>query len=344
MDQAPKDPSNRPRRPDRLDRPEGEAWLDHAREVIRLEARTIARLEEHLGEPFLEAVERILACEGLVLVTGVGKARLVGAKISATLASTGTPSISLHPTEALHGDLGRLRAADTVLVLSNSGETEEVKNLLPHVKRIGAKVIAITGAPGSALGRFADCVLNIGEVDEACPLGLAPTASTSAMLALGDALAMVVQQARGFSREDYARFHPGGSLGRKLLRIGEVMRTGDELPLADPAASVLDVLRIMSNTRGRPGAALIVDEARKLVGIFTDGDLRRLLEDRAQVRLEGPVRDVMGREPKTLGSDVLVDEAERVMRTHKIDQLAIVDDDGHAIGLLDVQDILPTRL
>lgn len=321
-----------------------ELLLAHAREVIRLEARTIARLEELLGASFLDAVERILACEGMVIVTGMGKAGLVGTKISATLASTGTPSISLHPTEALHGDLGRLRAFDLVLCLSNSGETEEVKGLLPHVKRIGAGIVALTGAPSSALGRFADCVLDIGPVDEACPHGLAPTASTSAMLALGDALAMVVQRARGFSREDYARYHPGGALGRKLLRIGEVMRTEDELPLVAPSETVARVLRTMSNTRGRPGAALVVGSKGELAGIFTDGDFRRLLESDDRTRLDQPVQEFMGTNPRRLGPDALVDEAERVMRTYKIDQLPIVDADGRPIGLLDVQDLLPTRL
>ena len=318
--------------------------LDHAREVVRVEAQTIAKLEELIGDTFLQAAERILSCEGMVLVTGLGKAGLVGAKISATFASTGTPSISLHPTEALHGDLGRLRAFDVVLVLSNSGETEEVKNLLPHIKRIGAKIVAITGAPESSLGRLSDFVLDIGNVDEACPHGLATTASTSAMLALGDALAMVVQRARGFSRDDYARYHPGGMLGRKLLQIGEVMRTEDELPLVGPDETVVEVLRTMSNTRGRPGAALIVGPKGELVGIFTDGDFRRLLESGDRTRLDSPVREFMGKNPKHLGPEALVDEAERIMRTHKIDQLAIVDDEGKAIGLLDVQDLLPTRL
>jgi len=321
-----------------------ERWLEHAREVVRLEACTVAHLGELLDASFADAVGRVLSCEGMVIVTGLGKAGLVGAKISATLASTGTPSMSLHPTEAVHGDLGRVRRSDLVLVLSNSGETEEIKGLLPHVKRIGAGIIALTGAPDSSLGRFADCILDIGRVDEACPYGLAPTASTSAMLALGDALAMVVQRARGFSREDYARYHPGGSLGRRLLRIGEVMRTGDELPLVTPSEKVSRVLSTMSHTRGRPGAALVVDSEGKLVGIFTDGDFRRLLESGDHSRLDQPVQEFMGTQPKRLGSDALVGEAERVMRTHRIDQLAIVDVDGRPVGLLDVQDLLPTRL
>jgi arabinose-5-phosphate isomerase len=317
--------------------------LARAAEVIRLEARTIEALVERLGGNFEEAAERILGCKGLVIVTGLGKAGLVGAKISATLASTGTPSIALHPTEALHGDLGRIRPDDVLLVLSNSGETDEIKNLLPHVRRIGAAVIALVGAEDSALAKLADCVLDIGRVDEACPLGLAPTASTSAMMALGDALAMVVLEERGFSREDYARYHPAGSLGRRLMRVSEVMRTGEELPLVARATRVVDVILTMSRTKGRPGAALVVGEDEKLVGIFTDGDLRRLLEGGDPARLEQPVERFMGKTPKSVRPDALVDEAERLLRQHKIDQIAVVDVELRAVGLLDVQDLLSTR-
>jgi arabinose-5-phosphate isomerase len=317
--------------------------LAHAAEVIQLEARTIQALVPLLDHNFDQAVDRILACEGQLIVTGVGKARLVGVKLSATFASTGTPSISLHPTEALHGDLGRIRPDDVVLVLSNSGGTDEVTALLPHVRRIGACVIGMTGQPDSALGRLSDVVLDIGRVDEACPLGLAPTASTSAMMALGDALAMVVLSARGFSREDYARYHPGGALGRRLMHVSEVMRHGDELPLAPLGTRVVDLVITMSRTRGRPGAALIVDDDEVLQGIFTDGDLRRLLESGETDRLQSSVDDFMGRSPKTIGPDALVDEAERIMRENKIDQIAVVDEAGRAVGLLDVQDLLDTR-
>ncbi len=334
-------------RPERVPERAGTAddpRLEQAREVVRLVARTIARLEEHLDESFLAAVQRILACHGLVIVTGMGKPGLVGAKISATLSSTGTPSISLHPAEAMHGDLGRIRPADVVLALSNSGETAEVTALVPRLRRIGASIIAMTGAPDSTLGRLADCVLDIGRVDEACPLGLAPTASTSAMLALGDALAMVVLAERGFSREDYALFHPSGSLGRRLMRVREVMREGDELPLVPPAMKVKDVLVAMTRTKGRPGAALVVDEERRLVGIFTDGDLRRLHQDDDGTRLDQPIDEFMGRAPKRVDPDALVEDAERILRQHQIDQLAVVDDEGRPVGLLDVQDLLHTRL
>lgn len=316
--------------------------LARAAEVIRLEARTIAGLIDRLDGRFEEAVERLLGCHGMVIVTGMGKAGLVGAKISATLASTGTPSISLHPTEAMHGDLGRIRPDDVVLVLSNSGETEELKTLLPHVRRIGAAILAITGEAQSSIARLSDCVLDLGRVDEACPLGLAPTASTSAMMALGDALAMVVLAERDFGREEFARFHPSGSLGRRLMRVSEIMRTGAELPLVPLGTRVVDVILTMSQTTGRPGAALIVDAAGRLAGIFTDGDLRRLLQ-RGILHMEEPVDGFMGRAPKTIGPEAFVDDAERELRAHKIDQIAVVDADGRAVGLVDVQDLLDTR-
>jgi arabinose-5-phosphate isomerase len=317
--------------------------LARAAEVIRLEAQTIAGLIERLDGRFEEAVERILGCKGQVIVTGMGKAGLVGAKISATFASTGTPSIALHPTEAMHGDLGRIRPDDMVLVLTNSGNTEELRHLLPHVRRIGAAIVAVTGEPDSAVAKLCDCVLDLGRVDEACPLGLAPTASTSAMMALGDALAMVVLAERGFSREDYARYHPAGALGRRLMKVGEIMRTGAELPLVREGTRVKDVVLTMSSTQGRPGAALIVDREQRLLGIFTDGDLRRLFE-RDHALIARPVDEFMGRAPKTIGPDALVDDAERLLRAHKIDQLAVVDPAGKAVGLVDVQDLLDTRI
>lgn len=310
-----------------------------AAEVIRSEARSIARLESALDEGFLASVELVLACEGQVVVTGMGKAGLIGQKISATLASTGTPSFFLHPAEALHGDLGRLRPKDLLLALSNSGETMEVNVLVPVARKIGASVIAMTGHPDSTLGRFADHVLNIGEVEEACPLKLAPTASTSAMLALGDALAMTVTAERGFDREDFARFHPSGSLGRRLMTIGEVMRKGKELPLVRSGTSIARVLIETGRTPGRPGAALVVDEDGRLAGIFTDGDLRRLLE--AGMRsLEDPVDDHMARSPKVLSPEQLVEEAHLLLRRNRIDQAPVLDADDRPVGLLDVQDLL----
>jgi arabinose-5-phosphate isomerase len=317
--------------------------LARAAEVIRLEARTIEGLVARLDGSFDEAVERIVACRGMVIVTGMGKAGLVGAKLSATFASTGTPSIALHPSEAMHGDLGRIRPDDVVLVLTNSGESDELKQLLPHVRRIGAAIVTVTGEPESSIAKLSDAVLDLGRVDEACPLGLAPTASTSAMMALGDALAMVVLAERGFSREDFARYHPAGSLGRRLMKVREIMRTGSELPLVSLGTPVVQVILTMSRTPGRPGAALIVERDGTLAGIFTDGDLRRLLE-RGHPRLEEPVDACMGRSPKTVAPEALVDEAERLLRAHRIDQIAVVDTDRKAVGLLDVQDLLDTRI
>lgn len=324
-----------------------EARLARAREVIRLEARTIAELEASLDGRFVEAVGMILECDGKLVVTGMGKAGLVGQKISATLASTGTESIFLHPAEALHGDLGRIRKGDIVLALSNSGETAEVNQVVPVARKIGARIIAMTGEPGSNLGRLSDCVLDIGRVGEACPLGLAPTASTSALLALGDALAMVLLDERDFGREDYALYHPSGALGRKLMRVDEVMRKGDELPLCVSGATVGEVLRVMGETPGRPGAALITglgDELGKLVGIFTDGDLRRLLDERGQIQRADPIDGYMGTNPKTIQPDQLVEEAHRMMREHRVDQVPVTEPDGRPVGLLDVQDLLDARL
>jgi arabinose-5-phosphate isomerase len=318
--------------------------IAHAAEVLRAEAAAISGLEARLDTHFGAAVDAVLACTGSVVVTGMGKAGLVGAKISATLASTGTPSISLHPGEALHGDLGRVRANDLLLALSNSGETAEIKALLPATKRIGAKIVAITESHDSTLGRFADVVLAMGPVSEACPLGLAPTASTSAMLALGDALAMVVSKERGFSREDYARYHPAGSLGRKLMRVREVMRTGNELPLVPTGTPLAEVLRVISRTPGRPGAALVVEPNGQLAGVFTDGDLRRWLSQSAGDPRATIVDEHMGRTPKWIGPDKLVDEAMAILKEFRIDQLPVLDEQRRPMGLLDVQDVLDLRL
>jgi len=321
-----------------------ERRLAQAAEVIRIEARTIQNLTEALDERFSLAVDLILACEGQVVVTGMGKAGLVGRKISATLASTGTPSIFLHPGEALHGDLGRIRPKDVVLALSNSGETAEVNATVPVARKIGAELIAMTGSADSTLGRLATTVLDIGRVEEACPMKLAPTASTSAMLALGDALAMVVLAERGFDREAYALYHPAGNLGRRLLRVREVMRQGEELPLVACGTRIDAVLITMSRTPGRPGAALIVEEDGRLRGIFTDGDVRRLLETGEMKHLHEPVDVFMGGEPKSIGPDALVEEAQRLLQEFHIDQVPVLDDDGRPIGLLDVQDLLDIRI
>jgi arabinose-5-phosphate isomerase len=318
--------------------------LERAREVIRVEARSIAHVGELLDQRFVRAIDLLLACRGKVVCTGMGKAGIIAQKVSATLASSGTDSIFLHPAEALHGDLGRIRSGDLLLVLSNSGETAEVKVVIPVARKIGAKVIALTGSPQSGLAQLADCVLDIGRVDEACPLGLAPTASTSALLALGDALAMVLSAERKFSREDYALYHPAGSLGRKLLRVGEVMRRNSELPLVASGSPLSAALLAMGHTPGKPGAALVVAGDGRLAGIFTDGDLRRLIEERGGVKREDPIDDYMTRSPKCVRPDQLLEEAERVLRVFRVDQIPVIDDEHRPVGLLDVQDILDTRL
>jgi arabinose-5-phosphate isomerase len=322
-----------------------------AQEVVNQEAEAIRRLGESLAANFRDfdqAVSLVIAAKsGRVVVTGMGKAGLVGAKISATLASTGTPSLTLHPAEAVHGDLGRIRSEDVVLALSNSGETAEIRALLPAVRRIGASVIAMTGSRDSSLAKLADFTLDIGVIDEACPLGLAPTASTSAMLALGDAFAMVIQAERGFSREDFARFHPAGSLGRRLMRVGEVMRKESELPLIASGTKLRAALVQMSKTPGRPGAGLIIDKQGALIGIFTDGDLRRLFETVGHTvtdRLDAPIDQSMGHGPKTVSADDLVDDAVRILHDFHIDQVAVVDSQLHPIGLLDIQDLLAVRI
>lgn len=321
-----------------------EQRLARAREVIQVEARTILGLERALDERFGQALDLLLACSGKIVVTGMGKAGLIGQKISATLASTGTDSLFLHPAEALHGDLGRIRAGDVLLALSNSGETNEVKLVVPVARKIGAKVIVMTGDGQSTLARLADCVLDIGKVDEACPLGLAPTASTSALLAMGDALAMVLLSERNFQRADFALYHPAGSLGRKLLRVGEVMRRNVELPLVRSDESLAAALNAMGHTPGKPGATLVVDAKGVLVGIFTDGDLRRRIEQRGAVDRDEPIERYMTADPKSVRADQLLEEAERVLRAHRVDQIPVLDDERRPVGLLDVQDILDTRL
>lgn len=316
---------------------------EYARGVIRAEAEAVAQLAARIDGPFTDAVEMLLACPGRVVVTGMGKAGFIAQKISATFASTGTPSLYLHPAEALHGDLGRLVPGDLVLALSNSGETDEILRLLPAIRRLGTPIIAITGAAESQLAGSATLVLDIGPVPEACPLGLAPTASTVALLAMGDALAMAVQQKRGFSAEQFASLHPGGALGRQLLRVREVMRTGAANPTVSAVTSIRECTAVMTSTEGRPGACSVVDGEGNLVGIFTDGDLRRLVQ-LGDADFSRPVSAVMGKTPRTASPDDLAQAAAEVMRAGQLDQLPVVDGEGRPVGLLDVQDLLAARL
>lgn len=276
---------------------------------------------------------------GRLVCTGVGKAGHIAHKLAATFASTGTPSFFLHPAEARHGDLGMVQGVDVVLAISNSGASEEVLAILPSLKAIGAPVIALVGRGGSPLARHADVVVSIGHVLEACPLGLAPSTSTTALLALGDALALTVQRQRGFTPEQYARFHPGGALGRKLMTCMEAMRSGDRVPQVAPATTILDCLKRITNARA--GSVLLVDEAQRLLGIFTDGDLRRVLTRfdpslvlaaPVSVHATVPCRSIHGRD--------LVQTALHLCAVHRINELPVIDDDRHVLGLLDVQDLV----
>ncbi len=311
--------------------------LEKAREVLRTEAQAILSLVDRLGADFEAAVSALAACRGHLIVTGMGKAGLVGQKISATFASTGTPSIFLHPAEAYHGDLGRVVREDVVLALSTSGETAEVVRLLAPLRQIGARIIAVTASRDSTLGRNADLVIELGRIEEACPLGLAPSASTTAVLALGDALALSVLEARGFDKEKFAFYHPGGDLGRKLLKVSDVMRTGDRNPVVGEATPLPEAIKRI--TEARAGAVVVVDAAGRLAGIFTDGDFRRKI-GRDPSLITARISDVMTRSPRSIAPDRLASEALKVLRERKIDELPVVNGKGEPVGMLDVQDLL----
>ena len=314
------------------------ADIAFAKDVLLLESEAIKNLIDRLDHNFQKAIDLIFTCKGRVVVTGIGKAGIIGQKISATLASTGTPSYWIHSSEARHGDLGRVVAEDVVLALSNSGETEVV-TLLPFVKQMGAKVIAITGNSKSSLAQHSDVVLDIGKIEEPCPLGLAPSASSTAMLALGDALALTIFKS-GISVKRTMRFIiRAGELGRKLLTVEMVMRRNEANPVTTEDTPLLDVISIMTETSGKPGAVSIVDKHNKLVGFFTDGDLRRHLENGISF-LHGSVKEVMTRSPKVINSRCLVAEAYKILKDHKIDQIPVVDDSNTPIGIIDVQDLL----
>lgn len=313
----------------------------YAKTIIGLEAEAVNSVVGLIDNSFESAVRLILSIpsSGRVIVSGIGKAGFIGMKISATLASTGTPSFFLHPAEAVHGDLGRYAKDDIALILSNSGETPEILRILPSIKRVGCPIISITGSKSSTLSQHSEATLLIGKVDEVGPLGLAPTTSTTVMLALGDALAMTVLNQRGFSKEEFAQYHPGGALGRKLMKVEEAMRQGAELAVANQNLSCKEVIHIITVTKGRPGAAAIVDDSGKLSGIFTDGDLRRCLETNSNFLTE-PVSKYMGKTPKYCKPNQLVEEALHVMSQHRIDQILVLDDNSKPIGIIDIQDIV----
>jgi arabinose-5-phosphate isomerase len=313
------------------------------RRVIEIETLGLDAIAARIDGAFTAACEAMLACRGRVVCTGMGKSGHVARKIAATLASTGTPSFYVHPGEAGHGDLGMVTDADIVLALSYSGESDELLMLLPVLKRQGNALIAMTGRPDSSLAREADVHLDVSVPAEACPLDLAPTASTTAALAMGDALAVALLDARGFTAEDFARSHPAGSLGRRLLlHIRDVMHGGDDVPSVRETATLSETLVEMS--RKRLGISAVVDGDGRLLGLFTDGDLRRTLDDATVDMRSTPISAVMTRSPKTIGADALAVEAAQLMEAHKINALLVVDDDHHVVGALNIHDLLRARV
>jgi len=310
------------------------------REVLRAEGQTLLSLADRLGEEFCHAAALLAATRGSVIVSGMGKAGLIGQKIAATLASTGTRSHFLHPGEAIHGDLGRMHVEDAALVLSFSGQTEEVLRILPALAELRVPVVAVTGRPDSPLGQQAIITLDLGPIREACHLGLAPTASTTAMLALGDALALVLSRMREFTADDFARFHPGGSLGRKLSRVEEAMRPLGQCRVARESQTLRETLVGQSRPGRRTGAVMVVDEAGRLVGIFTDSDLARLLEANRDAAINGPISDVMTRAPATVSAGELLSAACEALSRRKISELPVVDEDGRPLGLIDITDVV----
>jgi arabinose-5-phosphate isomerase len=311
--------------------------LARARHVLEVEMAGLAAVREHLDARFARAVELVLACRGKVVVTGVGKSGIVCRKMAATLASTGTPAVFLHAGEGVHGDLGTLVRGDVLIAVSNSGETAEVLSLLPAARRLGLPLVAITGKLDSTLARAADVALDVSVPEEACPLNLAPTASTTATMALGDALAIALLEERGFSTEDFALLHPAGALGRRLLRVEDLMHRGTELPLVAADASLKDTL--VEITSKRLGVTGVVDGTGALVGIVTDGDLRRGLERAADIRTL-TARDLMTTQPKTVGGGALAAEAVATMERHAITSLFILADAGRPVGVIHLHDLL----
>jgi arabinose-5-phosphate isomerase len=312
--------------------------VEMGREALRIEARAVAALIDRLGEDFERACQLLLACTGRVVVSGMGKSGHIGGKIAATLASTGTPAFFLHPAEASHGDLGMVTKGDVVLAISYSGETRELLTILPLFKRMDAELLAMTGNPVSTLAREADVHLDVSVPAEACPLNLAPTASTTAALAMGDALAVALLKHRGFTEQDFARSHPGGALGRRLLlHVSDVMRRGDDLPVVRPETPLTNGLLEMS--RKRLGLTAVVDGDGKVVGIFTDGDLRRALDRNLDIR-GITMADVMTLSPRSIAPGELAAEAVLMMEKHSINGLLVLDASGRLVGALNVHDLL----
>ncbi len=314
--------------------------LRHARAIITDEAEALATVSRRLDGQFCHAVELFYHCRGSVITTGMGKAGLIAQKIAATLASTGTRGHHLHPSEAVHGDLGRIGADDVLLVLSQSGETEEIVRLLPSLTSFGVEMVAIVGSRASTLGRAARVTIELGPLDEACSLGLAPSTSTTAMLAVGDALALVTSRMRNFGHEDFARFHPAGNLGRRLARVEEYMRPLADCRLARESQNVREVFVEHGRGGRRTGAIMLTDDAGNLAGVFTDSDLARLFEHKRDTALDRPIREVMTQAPLTVARGSLMTDAVAIMAQRKISELPVLDDHLKPVGLIDVTDVV----
>jgi arabinose-5-phosphate isomerase len=317
--------------------------IESGRRVFMVETRALQALQARIGPDFEAVCKALLACRGRVVCTGMGKSGHIATKIAATLASTGTPAFFMHPGEASHGDLGMVMDGDIVLALSNSGETEEILTIVPALRRQGNPLIVLSGRPESSLARLSDVHLDVSVTEEACPLGLAPTSSTTAALVMGDALAVALLEARGFTAEDFARSHPAGALGRRLLlHISDVMHVGHDIPTVGQTASASEALLEMS--RKRLGMTAIVDADRRLLGVFTDGDLRRALDVSDMDLRSTPVANLMARQPKTIRAEQLAVEAAHLMEAHKISALVVIDSERRVIGALNIHDLLRARV
>ena len=314
--------------------------LREARHIVRGEAAALEEISRRLDAGFCAACQLLYACDGSVIVTGMGKAGIIGQKITATLSSTGTRAHFLHPAEAVHGDIGCLHASDVLLALSHSGETDEICRLLPIVRRMNVPIVAITGGAHSTLGSQADVVVSMGRVREMGVHGLAPSTSTTVMLALGDALALVVSRMKAFTPRQFALFHPAGSLGRQLQTVGEVMRPLGELRVAQQDESVRDVFVRLSRPGRRTGAVILLDEEGRLTGLFTDSDLARLLEQRREEQLDRPIHQVMTHTPLTVRPDALLGEAVDLLSGRKVSELPVVDGEGRPVGMIDITDVI----
>jgi arabinose-5-phosphate isomerase len=324
-----------------------ESLREFAREVIAVEGAAVARMADAVNDAFERAVRLMVDCRASVLTAGMGKAGHIARKVSATLASTGTPSHFISAGDAVHGDVGSVREGDVILIFSASGESDEIVRLLSIVKKFGHPVIAITASRNSSLGRYADAVIETGRIEEACPLRLAPSASTTAMLALGDALALSVMKVRNFTADDFAVFHPAGQIGRKLIRVHEAMtfKKGENLPVASDRHTVGEVLREVSRIKRRSGAVILVDESTgKITGIFSDGDLRRLVTAGQDVALQQTVASVMTHNPKRIREDALASEAMALMQKYRVDEIPVVDANDQPVGLIDVQDLVVLKM